>query len=147
METDIFGRWTEERARHVFTRALLAEVLWEYGEEDHAHAVMQTSESEFFEIQTLDKWHMSNSPEHLSGRRVMHGRTMARAAIEFFENYTRDTARKRRRSRPKSEGFNAAWHAYANDGAPYPGETEVERGTDWRPPRLPKRTLKGSSLG
>lgn len=139
---DIFGRGIPDRLSHSFTRAVLAESLWEYGEDALAEAALGLSESELLEVQILDVWHHTNDPEPTAGPQLHHGRIMCRAMIEFAESRPRDTKRQRRRTRPQSEGYNAAFQAWVERTGPEPDRTRFERdGLFAKPPRLPRRRL------
>ena len=105
---DIFGRELPNNLRIVVKRDVLAEALWEYGEEDIAKQVLQTSDHDLDRILELTAWHRLNDPEPDDGPKLTNARIMARAAIEFFERRPRDTTRRRRRTRPASERYDAA---------------------------------------
>jgi hypothetical protein len=91
----------------VFDRETLAESLWEYGEDEVAGAAMRLDESALAKVQTLAAWHYETDPQPSTGPRLTNGRIIARAGIEYITGERRDTARQRRRTRPRSEGFLA----------------------------------------
>lgn len=105
---DIFGRELPHHYRVVAKREVLAEALWEYGEEDIAEHVLQTSDDDLDRILELTALHRLNDPEPDDGPKLTNARIMARAAIEFFERRPRDTKRRRRRTRPASERYGGA---------------------------------------
>jgi hypothetical protein len=90
----------------IFDRDVLAESLWEHGEDALAEAAL--SLDKLGEVQRLASWHHAHDPESASGPKLTNGRIMARAAIEFIEGVSRDTARQRRRTRPRDAGFLAS---------------------------------------
>lgn len=104
---DVFGRYIPDNHRIIFSRATLAESLWEYGEEPLARLAMTLTEDELLAVQRVTLWHDLNDPEPKTGPRLSHGRIMARGAIEFFEGAARDTKRTRRRTRPDDQRYTA----------------------------------------
>ncbi|CAA9507963.1 MAG: hypothetical protein AVDCRST_MAG91-1453 [uncultured Sphingomonadaceae bacterium] len=96
-----------ENFQITFRRDLLAETLWEYGEDDLAEAALRLSEDELRQVQILAVWHHENDPEPETGPQLLAGRIMARAMIEFAERTARDTKRVRRRTRPEHAGHLA----------------------------------------
>jgi hypothetical protein len=102
---DCFGRDIPDDFSISFERDLLAETLWEYGEDALAEAALALSDGELVEVQRLAVWHHRNDPDPDEGPKLSNGRIMARAAIEFAERAARDTKRKRRRRRPAEERY------------------------------------------
>lgn len=102
--SDLFGRAVPDNFEITFDRNLLAEVLWEYGEDELAARASQLSDRDLEEIQRLVAWHHVNDPEE-ERPRLLGGRIMSRGAIDFFEGEGRDTKRRRRRTRPRDEGY------------------------------------------
>jgi hypothetical protein len=100
---DLLGREIPDNLHLSIQREVLAEVLWEYGEDDLARQVMAATDDDMEQIARLALWHRKNDPEP-----VTSGRIHARGAIEFFELGTRDTVRRRRRTRPRAERYDAA---------------------------------------
>ncbi|MGH2898698.1 MAG: hypothetical protein ACRDMZ_08485 [Solirubrobacteraceae bacterium] len=89
----------------LFDRATLAESLWEYGEDEAAEDAMRLDEAALQEVQRLAARRYDDDPEPLNGPRLTNGRIIARAGIEFITGESRDTARRRRRTRPRAESF------------------------------------------
>ncbi len=104
---DYFGRPVPENLHITFSRGLLAECLWEYGEKALAERALALSNEALYEVQVIAVWHHDNDPEPEQGPRLSNARVMARAAIEFLEGRPRDTARRRRRTRPEAKRFQA----------------------------------------
>jgi hypothetical protein len=100
-ERDCFGRAIPEHFRITFERELLAEALWQYGEEELAEAAIRLSDDELHTVQRLAVWHHVNDPDPEHGPKLTNARILARAMIEFVERTSRDTKRVRRRTRPK----------------------------------------------
>jgi hypothetical protein len=96
---DMLGREIPDWLHTVFTREVLAEDLWRYGEDELAEAAMKLSEAELEQIQRLALWHYVNATD---------ARMASRAAIEFFEGASRDPKRQRKRSRPEGQRYTAA---------------------------------------
>ena len=90
-----------------FSRELLAEVLWEYGEDELAEAALRLSDRQLRSVQRLDAWHHHHDREPKDGPRLTNGRIMARAMIDYACWWPRDTRRTRRRTRPQSERYDA----------------------------------------
>lgn len=132
---DMFGREIPSRFSITFRRDTLAESLWEYGEEEIAEKVLDLSDPELHQIHRLAVWHYKNDPEPTTGPKLKNGRINARAAIEFFERSTRDTARMRRRTRPEDGSYVADYMANLLAGNPT-DDTPAERGHyfDWDNP-------------
>lgn len=112
-----------------FRRDVLAEALWEYGEDELAEAALRLSEDELDEVQLLAAWHHENDPEPAVGPKLTNARVIARAMIEFVERSARDTKRLRRRTRPKPQAYDGAYHASLLNAEPLPS-TPVESGLD-----------------
>jgi hypothetical protein len=89
----MFGRPIPENFRITFRRDVLAEALWEYGEDD------------LHEVQLLAVWHHVNDHDPGHGPKLTDARVMARAMIGWSEPGIRDTKRTRRRTRPKGEAY------------------------------------------
>jgi hypothetical protein len=126
---DALGRPIPKNVRIMFRRDVLAEALWEYGEEELAERALHLSEDDLHNVQLLAVWHRENDPEPPSGPRLTNGRIMARAMIEYVEREGRDTKRTRRRTRPKPEAYDGAYHASLLSGTPLP-DSPAERGLD-----------------
>lgn len=118
---DFFGRRIPTNLRISFRRDVLAEALWEYGEEELAKRALALSENDLHEVQLLAVWHHENDPDPTEGPKLTGARIMSRAMIQYVERSGRDTKRTRRRTRPESEGYNG--------GARLP-DTAAERGLD-----------------
>ncbi len=127
---DCFGRPIPGNLRIRFRRDLLAESLWEYGEDDLAEAAFRLSEYELDQVQLLAGWHYVNDPEPNHGPKLQGGRIMARAMIEFAERMPRDTTRVRRRTRPNGQGHLAAYHAHFENEGKVLESTPAENGLD-----------------
>jgi hypothetical protein len=102
---DCFGRELPDGFSIKFERDVLAESLWEYGEDELAEAALALNDDELVEVQRLAVWHHRNDPHPEEGPKLSNGRIMARAAIEFAERAARDTKRTRRRRRPAEERY------------------------------------------
>jgi hypothetical protein len=107
---DFFGREIPDNFRIGFRRDQLAESLWEHGEDELAERALTFSESELYEAQLLAVWNYKNLPEPTTGPRLQLGRINALAAIELVELASRDTKRRRRRTRPQAERHDAEYH-------------------------------------
>lgn len=139
---DICGRDVPDNFSISYTRANLAEALWEYGEDDLAEEALRLTESELNEVQILNVWHYENDPEPAAGPKLKLGRLSSRAMIEFAESRARDTTHRRRRTRPRDVGYLSATHAHAEGTGPAPETTPQERSVHgYEPPRLPRRRL------
>jgi hypothetical protein len=106
----MFGRKVSAN-RIRFERDLLAEALWQYGEDELAAAALELSDEDLIQVRLLAVWHYENDPEPASGPRLTNGRVVARAMIEFAEGAPRDTKRQRRRTRARDlryDGGNSA---------------------------------------
>jgi hypothetical protein len=125
----VFGRPVPENVRITFRRDVLAEALWEYGEDDLAEAALNLSEDGLRQVQLLASWHHVNDPDPSAGPKRTNARIMALAMIEWSERTGRDTARARRRTRPKEEAYDGAYHASLMSGNPLPS-TPAESGLD-----------------
>ncbi len=126
---DMFGRKIPPNVRITFRRDILAEALWEYGEEALAAAALQLGEDDLHQVQLLAVWHRENDPEPASGPKLTNGRIMARAMIEYVEGTARDTKRQRRRTRAKEFAYHGAYYASLLSGDPLPS-TPAEDGLD-----------------
>lgn len=126
---DAFGRSIPENVRTTFRRDVLAEALWEYGEDELAEPALHLSEEDLHQVQLLAVWHHVNDPQPERGPRLTNARVMARAMIEFAERANRDTKRLRRRIRPKETAYDGAYHASLLHGDPIPS-TPAENGLD-----------------
>lgn len=104
-DRDAFGRSIPENFRITFRRDLLAEALWEYGEDGLCEAALRLTEEQLQDVQLIAVWHQVNDPESVEGPKLSNGRIMARAMIEYAERASRDTVRRRRRTRPDSEKY------------------------------------------
>ena len=104
---DMLGREIPANTRLEITRENLAECVWEYGEDDLAARVADLSDEDLERVQRLALWHRINDPEPADGPRLTNARIETRAVIEFFEGRTRDTQRRRRRTRPVEEGYRS----------------------------------------
>ena len=124
---DVFGRRIPQNLRITFRRDILAEALWEYGEDELAAAALRLGEDDLHQVQLLAVWHDQNGPEPASGPRLTNARIMARAMIEFVEGSGRDTRRQRRRTRSKERAYDGAYHASLLHGDPLPS-TPAEDG-------------------
>jgi hypothetical protein len=125
----MFGRTIPPNFRIAFRRDILAEALWEYGEEELAAAALQLGEDDLHQVQLLAVWHDQNDPEPASGPKLTNARIMARAMIEFVEGSARDTKRQRRRTRAKDLAYDGAYHESLLLGDPLPS-TPAEDGLD-----------------
>ena len=89
-----------------FDREGLAEVLWEYGEDELAEASLALDDRQLRVVQRLAAWHYEYDREPTEGPKLTLGRVMARAMIEFAEGRARDPKRRRRRTRPPAERYD-----------------------------------------
>lgn len=119
--------------RITYRRDVLAEALWEYGEDELAQRVLQLSDDQLHEIHRTTVWHYRNDPEPDSGPKLTNARIMARAAIDFLEGKERDTVRRRRRTRAEDERYDAAYLGGLRSGQS-PPSTPAERGDYWDSP-------------
>lgn len=103
---DMFGRPIPDNFRITFRRDLLAEALWEYGEDELAAAALDLSEDDLHQVQLVAVWHHKNDPDPPDGPKLTGARVMARAMIECVERRSRDTKRTRRRTRPSEEAYS-----------------------------------------
>lgn len=126
---DMFGRRIPSNFRITFRRDVLAETLWEYGEDTMAEAALQLDEDELHQVQLLAVWHYENDPQPSRGPKLSNARIMARAMIEYAEGSPRDTKRQRRRTRAKDVAYDGAYHASLLRGDPLPN-TPAEKGLD-----------------
>jgi hypothetical protein len=124
---DCFGREIPSNFRIEFRRDVLAECLWQYGEDELAEAALRVSDDELHQVHRLAVWHHINDPDPVEGPKLTNARVNARAAIEFFEGTSRDTKRRRRRTRPVEQGYDGAYHASLLAGDPLPS-TPAEEG-------------------
>ncbi len=124
---DNLGREIPRGFTIVVRRDVLAESLWEYGEDSLAERVLEISDGDLRQIHRLAVWHHFNDPEPESGPKLTNGRIVSRAAIEFFERETRDTRRQRRRTRPAEQRYSWAYSESLRLGSPLRG-TPAERG-------------------
>jgi hypothetical protein len=104
---DMLGREIPANTRISIARDVLAECVWEYGEDDLAAKVVDLSDADLEQVQRLALWHRTNDPEPVGGPKLTNARIEARAVIEFFEGGSRETKRARRRTRPQSAGYLA----------------------------------------
>jgi hypothetical protein len=125
----VFGRAIPENVRITFRRDARADALWEYGEDELAEAALDLSENDLHEVQLLAVWHRVNDPDPERGPKLTNARVMARAMIEWADRTGRDTTRTRRRTRPKEEAYDGAYHASLLSGNPLPS-TPAESGLD-----------------
>lgn len=105
---DALGRDIPDDHHLEFTRGVLAESLWEYGEEDLAERSLTLSEVGLASVAQLTLWHRLNDPVDSSGSEPSDALTMAKGAIDYFECATRDPAGAQRRTRPESERYDQA---------------------------------------
>lgn len=124
---DMFGRTIPPNVSVTFRRDVLAEALWEYGEDDLAVAALNLDEESLYAVQRLALWHGENDPDPADGPKLTNGRIMARAMIEFAERSSRDTKRQRRRTRPRELAYDGEYHASLLHGTPLPS-TPAESG-------------------
>jgi hypothetical protein len=124
---DIFGRPVPENLRITFRRDVLAETLWEYGEDELAVSALGLGEDDLRQVQRLTVWHHVNDPDPQRGPKLTNAGVMARAMIEWTERSSRDARRTRRRTRPKEEAYDGAYHASLLSGSPLPS-TPAENG-------------------
>jgi hypothetical protein len=101
----MLGREIPANTRLTISRELLAECVWEYGEDDLAERLSDLSDDDLEQVQGLALWHRTNDPEPEGGPKLTNARIEARAVIEFFEGRSRDTKRTRRRTRPRGDGY------------------------------------------
>jgi len=125
----MFGRAIPDDFRITFRRDVLAEALWEYGEDELAEAALGLGEDDLQQVQLLAVWHHVNDADPGSGRNLTNARVMARAMIEWADGTARDTKRMRRRTRPKEEAYDGAYHASLLSGRALPS-TPAEDGLD-----------------
>ena len=128
---DVFGRPIPRNVRVIYRRDVLAEALWEHGEEDLAEAALKLAEEDLHQVQLLTVWHHKNDPEPDQGPKLTNSRIMARAMIEYVEGAARDTKRARRRTRKREDAYDGAYHASLLRGEPLPS-TPAEQGLDAR---------------
>jgi hypothetical protein len=126
---DTFRRPIPGNLRITFRRDVLAEALWQYGEDELADAALTLSEDALHQVQLLAVWHHRNDPDPVGGPKLTNARVMARAMIEWAERSNRDTKRTRRRTRPKEDAYDGAYHASLLSGNPL-ASTPAERGLD-----------------
>lgn len=124
---DIFGRAIPDNIRVVVRRDVLAEALWEYGEDELAERCLESSDEDLHQVHRLAVWHRVNDPEPEDGPRLTNGRILSRAMIEFVERRARDTKRRRRRTRPEKDRYDALYLEGLRNGRP-PPDSPAERG-------------------
>ena len=90
-----------------FERAVLAEALWEYGEDELAERAMRLSDRQLRNVQRLAAWHWHYDREPKGGPKLTNARVMARAMIDYAGWRPRDTKRRRRRTRPEAERYRS----------------------------------------
>ena len=95
----------------IFRRDVLAESLWQYGEDELAERALRLSDRQLKRVQRLAVWHREHDPEPTEGPKLTSGRCMARGMIDFAELRARDTKRTRRRTRPDDQRYDAAYQA------------------------------------
>jgi hypothetical protein len=105
-------------------RDVLAEALWEYGEDELAAAALGLTDEELHQV----VWHHVNDPDPEKGPKLTNGRVLARAMIEFVERSSRDTKRVRRRSRAKEDAYDGGYQASLLRGESLPS-SPAERGS------------------
>jgi hypothetical protein len=131
---DYFGRPVRDSfPRVMFRRDGLAETLWEYGEGALAERALSLSDEELYEVQVIAAWHHVNDPEPDEGPRLSLARIVARAGIEFLEGQSRDTTRRRRRTRPREQRFTAAFDRSLQSDEPADLGTPAEAWVHWAP--------------
>lgn len=128
-ERDAFERPIPVNVRVTFRRDVLAEALWEYGEDQLAEAALGLSEGDLHEVQLVTVWHRENDPDPVTGPKLTNARIMARAMIEYVEGEGRDTKRVRRRTRPPHQAYTGAYLASLELGEPL-SSTPAENGLD-----------------
>jgi hypothetical protein len=126
-DRDAFGRRISDSFRITFRRDVPAEALWEYGEDELAEGALRLDEDDLHQVQLLAVWHHDHDPDPEGGPRLSNARIMVRAMIEFSERTARDTSRRRRRTRPKEQGYDGAYYASVMRGDPLP-DTPTESG-------------------
>jgi hypothetical protein len=126
---DVFERPIPDNIRITFRRDVLAEALWEHGEDELASAALELGEDDLHQVQLLAVWHHVTDSDPGGGPKLTNARVMARAMIEFAERTSCDTARRRRRTRPKEAAYDGAYHASLLGGTPLPS-TPAENGMD-----------------
>ena len=89
-----------------FEREVLAECLWEYGEDRLAEKAMKLSDRQLRHVQRLAAWHRRYDREPQKGPRLTNARIMALAMIDYVCWYPRQPKRKRRRRRPQAERYD-----------------------------------------
>ena len=117
---DIFGRKIPNNIRVVVRRDVLAESLWEYGEDTLAERWLVLSDEDLHQIQRLAVWHRVNDPAPEEGPRLTSGRILSRAALEFMERQARDTKRRRRRTRRLEDRYDGPYLESLRKGSPLP---------------------------
>ena len=127
----MFRRRIPGNVRITFRRDVLAEALWQYGEDELATAALSLSDDDLHQVQLVAVWHRENDPDPESGPKLTNARVMARAMIECVERRPRDTKRTRRRTRPSEEAYDGEYHASLLSGNPLPS-TAAEGGLDMR---------------
>ncbi len=123
---DFKGRSIPHNLRISVRRDVMAEVLWEYGEEALAERVLALSDEELHQVHRLAVWHRVNDPESDEGPKLTNGRLLSRAAIDFFEAEGRDMHRRRRRTRPQAERYDWTYLQSLQAGDPLP-DSPAER--------------------
>ncbi len=86
---------------------MLAESLWQYGEDELAETALRLTDDELHEVQLISVWHHLNDVDPDGGPKLTNARIMARAMIEFVERNDRDTSRRRRRTRPEADAYSS----------------------------------------
>ena len=117
---DEIGRRVSSNFRISFRRDTLAEALWEYGEDALAEAALRLGEEDLRRVRRLAALRYENDPEPAGGPKLTNARIMALAMIEDAEGTARDTKRIRRRTRPKDQAYDGAYHASLVSGDPLP---------------------------
>jgi hypothetical protein len=79
VKRDPWGREIPSNFTIQFTQGVLAESLWEYGEDDLAARAAELSASDLEAVQRFAVWHHVNDPEPESGPQLLSGRVDARA--------------------------------------------------------------------
>lgn len=104
---DRLGRAVPDGVHLHAEREVLAECLWELGEEELAERALALSDAELEAVGDLALWHRHHHPDPPGGPRVTNGRTLAWGMIDLVEGAGRDTARRRRRTRPEAQRYTA----------------------------------------
>ena len=104
---DRLGRALPDRVRLHVERPVLAECLWELGEDALAERALALSDEELEAVCDLALWHRHHQLDPPGGPRVTNGRTLARGMIDLVEGAGRETARRRRRTRPEGQRYTA----------------------------------------